>query len=76
MGILAHNTHVTFNGIASALASRSAGSLISNILCGIFQKVVKNYPDLMLAIAFFIPAIGTTEQNSYSYHINIMCISF
>jgi hypothetical protein len=58
MIILAHNTHVTYNGIASALATRSGGYLIANILCGIFQKVMKNYSDFVLFGSFFLSAIG------------------
>jgi len=58
MGILAHNTHVTYNGIASALAARSGGYFVANILCGVFQNTVKNYPDLILAASFFLSAIG------------------
>jgi len=54
--------HVTFNGISTALAARSAGGLLTNILCGIFQKFVKNYPDLMLTISFFLPAMRMPEQ--------------
>jgi hypothetical protein len=61
MDILAHNTHVTFNGIASALASGSAGGLLTNIFCGIFQKFINNYSDLMLAVSFFLPALRTTK---------------
>ncbi len=74
MGILAHNTHVTFNGIGSALAARSAGGLISNIVCGFLQNFVNNYQDLMLTIGFILSAIRTTEQISFSYHINSMFI--
>ncbi|CAF1526751.1 unnamed protein product, partial [Adineta steineri] len=34
MTILAHNIQVTFNGMATVLASASAGGLITNIICG------------------------------------------
>jgi hypothetical protein len=75
MGIIAHNTHVTFNGIGSALASGSAGGLLTNIFCGIFQKSVKNHLDFMLVMAFFLRAIRTIEQTLCSYHINNIFIS-
>ncbi|CAF0728307.1 unnamed protein product [Adineta steineri] len=59
MGILAHNTHVTFNGMATALALRSIGSLLGNVFCGIFQKITKSYSDLLLTVAFiFLGLIG------------------
>ena len=51
MGILAHNTHVTYDGIASTLASRSGGTLIAYMSCAIFQKIVKNYSDLIHVIS-------------------------
>ncbi len=62
MIILAHNTHVTYNGIATALAARSGGYLIANIICAIFQKIVMNYSELVLATSFFLPAIGETKE--------------
>ena len=62
MIILAHNTGVTYNGIASALASRSGGYLIANLFCVIFQKIVKNYSDLTLAVSFFLAAIDKFQQ--------------
>jgi hypothetical protein len=42
MGILAYNIHVTYSGIATVLASRTAGGLLTNIVCGVFQKFVNN----------------------------------
>jgi hypothetical protein len=62
MEILAHNINVTFNGIASVLASASAGGLITNIFFGIFQNLINNYSDLMIAIVFFLSALRTTEH--------------
>ncbi len=58
MHILAYNIHVTYSGIATAIALRTAGGLVSNILCGIFQNFVNNNQDLMLIIGYFIPAIS------------------
>ncbi len=70
--------HVTYNGIGTALAVRSAGGLLTNILCGIFQKFVKNYPDLMLTISFFLPAMRMPEQiffffKSYKQYVYVLC---
>ena len=61
MEILAQNIHVTFNGMASVLASASAGGLITNIFYGIFQNCINNYSDVMLAIVFFLSALRTIE---------------
>jgi hypothetical protein len=57
MSILAHNTQVAYNGIASALASAAAGGLLTNILCAFSQKLVKNRQDFMLAASFGLRAI-------------------
>ncbi|UJR19827.1 hypothetical protein I4U23_022960 [Adineta vaga] len=57
MTILAHNIQVTFNGIASVLASGSAGGLITNIFCGIFQNFTNNYSELMLTTGFFLSTL-------------------
>ncbi|CAF1110021.1 unnamed protein product [Adineta ricciae] len=51
MRILAYNTHVTFNGIGTALALRSAGGLSGNTLGGVFQKVIQNHADLLQTIS-------------------------
>ncbi len=56
--ILAANTHVKYSGIGSALASRSAGYFVANILGAILQNVVKKNSDGILACAFILPAIG------------------
>ncbi|CAF1426946.1 unnamed protein product [Adineta steineri] len=57
MTILAHNIQVTFNGMATVLASASAGGLITNIICGIFENFINNYSELMLTTAFFMSAL-------------------
>jgi hypothetical protein len=62
MIILAHNTRVTYSGIASALAARSGGCLIANIFCAIAHKMIKNYSDLVLTASFFLAAIGNFNQ--------------
>ncbi len=67
MGILAHNTHVTFNGIATALASGNVGWLATNILCGFFQNIVNKYQDLMLSMSFFLRAISIIKQTCFLF---------
>lgn len=59
MGILAHNTNVTFNGMATALSFGSIGGLVSNILCGIFQDSITKQQDFYIALAFFLRALRT-----------------
>lgn len=59
---LAHNVKETFSGVGSALASRSAGYFIANILGAILQNMVKKHSEGLLALAFILPAIG-----NYSY---------
>lgn len=76
MNILAHNTNVRFNGIATALASASVGGLTSNILSVIFQKFVNNYNDLLFALVFFLRAIRTKKRIIiFSCSINGISIS-
>lgn len=65
MSILAHNNNVTFNGIATALASASVAALLTNVCCGIFQNFVDKYQDLLLAMAFSLRAIRTIKQNLF-----------
>ncbi len=74
MGILAHNAHVTYNGIASALASAAAGGLLTNILYGICQKYIDNYQDLMLALFFGLRGIRKIQQIFFSYYITSLLI--
>ena len=64
--MLAHNTDVTFNGIATALSAWSIGSLASNLICGFLQNFVNNYQDLMLTIAFFLRAIRTMKNKFFA----------
>lgn len=63
MPILANNINVEFSGMGSALASRSAGYLVANILGVILQNIVKTHSEGLLVIAFILPAIG----NSFFY---------
>jgi len=76
MGILAHNTHATFNGIGSVLAARSAGGLISTVMWGILQNLINNYQDLILTTGFILSAIRRKlKKMSFSCYINSMFIS-
>jgi hypothetical protein len=76
MGILAHNTHVTYNGIASALASGSVGGLTTNILCGsVFQNFVNHHVDVMIAVGLFLRAICTIKQTPFSFSMNSIFVS-
>ena len=58
MPVLAANLRVTFNGMGSVLASRSAGYLTANILGATFQRIVKNHSEGLLFCAFMLPAVG------------------
>jgi hypothetical protein len=58
MNILAANTGGVYSGIGSALASRSAGYFVANVLGVILQNIVKQHSDALLASAFILPAIG------------------
>ena len=65
MGMLAHNTGVTYKGIVTALASGSIGGLVTNLLCGFLQKLVNNYQDMMLVTAFLLRAIRTIKEQFF-----------
>lgn len=58
MPILAANIKVTYSGMGSVLASRSAGYLIANLLGAILQSIVKNHSEGLLFCAFILPALG------------------
>ncbi|CAF0918842.1 unnamed protein product [Adineta steineri] len=75
MTILAHNIQVTFNGMATVLASASAGGLITNIICGIFQNFINNYSELMLTTAFFMSAL-LMSMIPFVNSLLLMCMVF
>lgn len=76
MSVLAHNNHVTFNGMATALVSSSFAALFTNICCGIFQDFINDYQDLILTMGFLLRAIRTIKENLFfSYYINNIFIS-
>jgi hypothetical protein len=58
MPILAANINVTFTGMGSVLASRSAGYLVANMCGAILQNIVKKHSEGLLFCAFILPAIG------------------
>ena len=49
---------VTYSGMGTVLASRSAGYFIGNLLGSIFQTIVKNHSEALLFVAFILPSIG------------------
>jgi len=61
MKIITENIRVDFSGIGSALAARSAGYFVANILGAILQNIVKKHSEGLLVCAFILPAIGNTE---------------
>ena len=67
MAILAHNGHVTYRGVGTMLALRNTADLLTNILCGIFQKLTKNYSDLLLTMSFFTCTIRTIDEISIAF---------
>ena len=58
MSILVANIGGVYSGIGSALAARSAGYFVANVLGVFLQNVVKQHSDALLASAFILPAIG------------------
>lgn len=64
--MLAHNTNVTFYGIATALSAWSVGNLVTNIVFGFLQNLLNNHRDLMLTIAFFLRAIRTMKNDFFA----------
>jgi hypothetical protein len=67
MPILASNMQVTYSGMGTALASRSAGYLMGNLLGAILQTIVKNHSEALLFAAFILPAIGKTKVRYNSF---------
>ncbi|CAF4050395.1 unnamed protein product [Rotaria sordida] len=57
MPTLAANIKVTYSGMGSVLASRSAGYLFGNLLGAILQNIVKKHSEGLLFFAFILPAI-------------------
>ncbi|CAF1165374.1 unnamed protein product [Rotaria sp. Silwood1] len=58
--ILALQTDVAFTGISTILVARSGGYITGNIVGGAMKTMVKRYPEVFLAVGFFIPSVGGT----------------
>ncbi|CAF1050950.1 unnamed protein product [Rotaria sordida] len=58
LGIIVGITGVTFTGISTILATRNGGYMTGSIAGAVMQKMVKRYPEALLAVAFFIPSVG------------------
>ncbi|UJR17183.1 hypothetical protein I4U23_004079 [Adineta vaga] len=76
MPILAVNLQVTYTGMGSVLASRSAGYLTANCLGAILQSIVKNHSEGLLFCAFILPAIATSATPFVTSFILMCAISF
>ncbi|CAF1453223.1 unnamed protein product, partial [Rotaria sordida] len=50
-------TGVTFTGISTILAARVGGYIAGTIVGAAMQKIVKRYPEALLAVAFFIASV-------------------
>ncbi|CAF1183815.1 unnamed protein product [Adineta ricciae] len=73
MPILATNIQVTYSGMGSVLASRSAGYLVANCLGATLQSIVKNHSEGLLFCAFFLPAIAVFAT-PFITSLILMCI--
>ena len=75
MSILATNIQVTYSGMGSVLAARSAGYLIANLLGAVLQIIVKNHSEGLLFCAFILPAIGKKNYVKYSFCLKFLLFS-
>ena len=76
MPILANNAQVDYSGMGSALGARSGGYFLANILGAVLPNLVKKHSDGLLAIAFILPAIGTTCSVKIQWkNIYLFCFS-
>ncbi|CAF1183850.1 unnamed protein product [Adineta ricciae] len=73
MPILAANIQVTYSGMGSVLASRSAGYLVANCLGATLQSIVKNHSEGLLFCAFVLPAI-VVFATPFITSLILMCI--
>ncbi|CAF4226391.1 unnamed protein product, partial [Rotaria sordida] len=51
-------TGVTFTEMSTILAARVGGYIAGTIVGAAMQKIVKRYPEALLAVAFFIASVG------------------
>ncbi|CAF3586079.1 unnamed protein product [Rotaria sp. Silwood1] len=75
MPTLASNIGVTYSGMGSVLASRSAGYLVANLLGSILQNIVKNHSEGLLFLAFFLPTIAIFAT-PFVTSLVLMCVLF
>ncbi|CAF4000005.1 unnamed protein product, partial [Rotaria sp. Silwood1] len=75
MPILAVNAQVDYSGMGSALASRSAGYLVVNILGAILQNIVKKHSEGLLVCAFILSAI-VVFATPFVKSLMLMCVLF
>ncbi|CAF4227956.1 unnamed protein product [Rotaria sp. Silwood2] len=73
MPILAANIKVTYSGMGSVLASRSAGYLVANLLGAILQNIVKNHSEGLLFCAFILPTIAVFAT-PFVTSLILMCV--
>ncbi|CAF1144679.1 unnamed protein product [Adineta steineri] len=71
--ILATNIQVTYSGMGSVLASRSAGYLIANLLGAILQNIVKNHSEGLLFCAFILPGV-VVFATPFVTSLILMCV--
>ncbi|CAF4163435.1 unnamed protein product [Adineta steineri] len=71
--ILAANIQVTYSGMGSVLASRSAGYLIANLLGAILQNIVKNHSEGLLFCAFILPGV-VVFATPFVTSLILMCV--
>ena len=58
MSIVATQIHVDFSGMASALASRSVGYLLANLLASLAHTLVRLHSEGLLVVACLLPSLG------------------
>ncbi|CAF4295262.1 unnamed protein product [Rotaria socialis] len=59
--ILAIQTGVTFTGISTILSVRGGGYMAGSIAGAGMQNLVKQYPEALLSLAFFIASTGQSN---------------
>ncbi|CAF1077410.1 unnamed protein product [Adineta steineri] len=73
LSIIAANLKVTYSGMGSVLASRSAGYLIADLLGAILQNIVKNHSEGLLFCAFILPAV-VVFTTPFVTSLILMCV--
>ncbi|CAF3238275.1 unnamed protein product [Rotaria sp. Silwood2] len=75
MPFLAANINVTYSGMGTVLASRSAGYLVANLLGAILQNIVKKHSEGLLFSAFILPTIAVFVT-PFVTSLILMCVLF